>query len=53
MEKKREERESATVTTAVFGSKEMLQSAPVDKIPEKSTTAEIAYRIVQQETPPA
>ena len=50
MEKKREERESATVTTAVFGSKEMLQSAPVDKIPEKSTTAEIAYRIVQDET---
>ena len=39
-----------TVTTAVFGSHEMLEPAPVDKIPEKSTTSEIAYRIVKDET---
>ncbi|MBR2637553.1 MAG: glutamate decarboxylase [Bacteroidaceae bacterium] len=50
MEKRKGENESATVTTAVFGSKEMLQSAPADKIPEKSTTPEIAYRMVKDET---
>lgn len=39
-----------TVTTAVFGSHEMLEPAPVDKIPEQSTTPEIAYRMVKDET---
>lgn len=36
--------------TAVYGSNEMLQSAPVDKIPDYSTTPEIAYRMVKDET---
>ncbi len=39
-----------TVTTSVFGSREMLEPAPVDKIPEHPTTPEIAYRMVQDET---
>lgn len=39
-----------TATTAVFGSREMLEPAPVDKIPENSTTPEIAYQIVKDET---
>ena len=39
-----------TVTTSVFGSREMLEPAPVDKIPKHPTTAEIAYRIVKDET---
>ena len=43
------ERET-TVTTAVFGSEEMQKSAPTDRIPQHSTTAEIAYRMVKDET---
>ena len=39
-----------TMTTSVFGSEEMLKSAPVDKIPQCSTTPEIAYNIVKDET---
>ena len=31
-----------SATTAVFGSREMLEPAPVDKIPEHPTTPEIA-----------
>ena len=36
-----------TVTTSVFGSEEMLKSAPCDRIPQHSTTPEIAYRMVK------
>lgn len=46
----KEEREKTTVTTSVFGSEEMLKSSPVDRIPEHSTTPEIAYRMVKDET---
>ena len=38
------------ITTSVFGSEEMLKSSPVDKIPQHPTAAEIAYRIVKDET---
>jgi glutamate decarboxylase len=34
----------------VFGSKEMLQPAPVDKIPAKGTRPDIAYQMVKDET---
>ncbi len=34
----------------VFGSKRVLQSAPVDVIPQYSTDAEIAYQMVKEET---
>ena len=37
-------------TTSVFGSEEMLKSSPVDKIPQHPTRAEIAYRMVKDET---
>lgn len=47
---KRDEEKETTVTTAVFGSEEMLKSAPIDKIPQHPTTPEIAYRMVQDET---
>ena len=46
----KEENKSATVTTTVFGSEEMLHSAPTDKIPQHPTTPEIAYRMVKDET---
>lgn len=36
--------------TAVYGSNEMLQPAPVNKIPDCSTTPEIAYQMVKDET---
>lgn len=36
--------------TAVYGSDRMLQSAPVDTIPANSTTPEIAYQMVKDET---
>ncbi len=36
--------------TEVFGSNEMLQPSPVDKIPQYSTTPEIAYQMVKAET---
>ena len=34
----------------VFGSKEMLQPSPVDKIPAKGTRPDIAYQMVKDET---
>ena len=37
-------------TAAVFGSKEMLQPAPVDTIPQYGTRPEIAYQMVKDET---
>ena len=37
-------------TTAVYGSKEMLQSAPTEHIPQHKTTPEIAYQMVKDET---
>ena len=39
-----------SVTTSVFGSREMLEPAPVDKIPQHPTTPEIAYQMVKDET---
>ncbi len=36
--------------TTVYGSNEMLQSAPVDHIPDAPTTPEIAYQMVRNET---
>ncbi len=37
-------------TTAVYGSKEMLQPAPTEHIPQHKTTPEIAYQMVKDET---
>ena len=48
--KKCDDEKMTTVTTAVFGSQEMLKSAPADRIPQHSTTAEIAYQMVKDET---
>ena len=48
--KRNETERETTVTTAVFGSEEMLQSAPTERIPQHSTTPEIAYRMVKDET---
>lgn len=39
-----------TVETSVYGSSEMLKPSPVDRIPMESTTPEIAYRMVKDET---
>lgn len=50
MEEKNEQR--ATIETATYGSEEMLQPAPTDKIPQHSTSPEIAYRMVKDETYP-
>ena len=36
--------------TAIFGSEEMLQPSPVDKIPDGPTTPQIAYQMVKDET---
>ena len=36
--------------TVIYGSEKMLQASPVDKIPEGSTTPEIAYQMVKDET---
>lgn len=36
--------------TAVFGSEEMLQPAPIDTIPQYGTRPEIAYQMVKDET---
>ncbi len=36
--------------TSVFGSNEMLQPSPVDRIPDSPTTPEIAYQMVKGET---
>ncbi len=38
------------ITTAVYGSSEMLRQAPTDRIPENPTTGEIAYQMVKDET---
>ncbi|MBQ4278554.1 MAG: glutamate decarboxylase [Rikenellaceae bacterium] len=40
----------ATIETPIYGSKEMASPAPVDKIPQKPTTPEIAYQMVKDET---
>ena len=48
--KQNENHKETGVTTAVFGSQEMLKSAPTDKIPQHSTTPEIAYQMVKDET---
>ena len=42
--------EKADFNADVFGSKEMLQPSPVDKIPAKGTRPEIAYQMVKDET---
>ena len=46
----REENCKTTMCAPVFGSEEMLKSAPCDKIPQHPTTPEIAYRMVKDET---
>ncbi len=43
------ERDSNTAT-AIYASEQMLQPAPSQTIPEKSTTPEIAYQMVKNET---
>lgn len=43
---------AADAETAVYGSQEMVYPAPVDTLPEHSTTGEIAYRMVKDETYP-
>lgn len=48
--KQKEDYKETNVTTSVFGSQEMLKAAPVDKIPQKPTTPEIAYQMVKDET---
>ena len=48
--KQKEDLQETGVTTSVFGSQEMLKSAPTDKIPQKPTTPEIAYQMVKDET---
>lgn len=40
------------VTTAVFGSKEMVAPAPTEFIPKNKTAPEIAYQLVKDETYP-
>ena len=50
MKRDEENFNKTTVTTSVFASEEMMKSAPVDKIPEHSTTPEIAYQMVKDET---
>ena len=42
--------EKSDFNADVFGSKEMLQPAPVDKIPAKGTRPDIAYQMVKDET---
>ena len=42
--------EKADFNADVFGSKDMLQPAPVDKIPAKGTRPDIAYQMVKDET---
>ena len=42
--------EKSDFNADVFGSKEMLQPAPVDKIPAKGTRPDIAYHMVKDET---
>lgn len=41
---------SGDIETEVFGSNTMLTSSPVDKIPTNSTSSEIAYQMVKDET---
>ena len=38
------------LTTDVYASEAMRESAPVDRIPEKGTTPQVAYRMVKDET---
>ena len=42
--------EKSAFNADVFGSKEMLQPAPVDKITAKGTRPDIAYQMVKDET---
>ncbi len=48
----REKLSKDDATTAVFGSEQMLQSAPTEFIPQHKTTPEIAYQMVKEETYP-
>ena len=41
---------NTSAATPVYGSEEMKHSAPSQTIPEHSTTPEIAYRMVKDET---
>ena len=42
--------EKSDFNADVFGSKEMLQPSPADKIPAKGTRPDIAYQMVKDET---
>ena len=42
--------EKTDFTTDVFGSKEMLQPSPADRIPQHGTRPDIAYQMVKDET---
>ena len=42
--------EKSDFTTDVFGSKEMLQPSPADRIPQHGTRPDIAYQMVKDET---
>ena len=44
------EMKKSSDATAVYGSEEMVHPAPTMTIPEKMTSAEIAYHIVKDET---
>lgn len=46
----REKLKKDDAATAVFGSEQMLQSAPAEFIPQHKTTPEIAYQMVKEET---
>ena len=41
--------EKTDFSTDVFGSKEMLQPSPVDKIPQQGTRPDIAYQMVKDD----
>ena len=41
--------EKSDFTTDVFGSKEMLQPSPADRIPQHGTRPDIAYQMVKDE----
>lgn len=40
---------TGTAITPVYGSNKMLEPAPIDRMPQESTTPEIAYRLVKDE----
>ena len=49
---KKDNKTQGDVATAIFGSEQMRQPAPSQKIPQHKTSPEIAYQIVKDETFP-